>query len=90
MRLGPYDFPSVDYDRFADMVRLRLEDGADGVSAGTTPEGHAFLYPDDGGDQVVGVDLEGVAGQLQDEGRVTITLPDGSVERLEQIERLVR
>jgi uncharacterized protein YuzE len=88
MQVGPYHFPLVDYDAFGDSLYLGPEEGG-GVSDETTPEGHAFLYPDEGGSQVIGVELEGVRRQLDLEGAVTITLPSGQVVRLVEVEKLI-
>jgi hypothetical protein len=88
VRVGPYDFPLVDYDAFGDSLYLGPQEGG-GVSEGTTPEGHAFLYPDHGGREVIGVELDGVRRQLDLEGAVTITLPSGEVVRLSEVEQLI-
>jgi hypothetical protein len=89
VKIGPYEFPLVDYDRFADIVYLRRREGEDGESRGTTPEGHAFLYPFDGANDIIGVDLEGVQRQLESEGGVFITTPAGDQIRLVEVERLI-
>lgn len=91
MNVGPYEFPLVDYDRFADIVYLRRADGEDGESRGTTPEGHAFLYPFDAdeGAEPIGLDLEGVKRQLEHDGGVFITTPAGERVQLEGVEKLV-
>lgn len=88
MQVGPYNFPMIDYYRFADSVYLGPESGG-GESGDLTPEGHAFLYPDGGGDEIIGLELQGVSRQLEQDGEVAVTLPSGEKVRLPVIERLI-
>ena len=47
------ELPIVDYDSFGDFLYLRVEEEVDGEAIGDTPEGHAFLCPVGGPEQIV-------------------------------------
>ncbi len=88
--LGPHTFMHASYDAFGDVLYLRRRAGEGGVGDGDTPEGHAWIYPVDGGDEVVGADIANARRILDRHGRLVITLPDGSPAEVPQARELLR
>lgn len=89
MNVGPYEFEHLDYDAFGDVGYARRHEGEGGVGIEDTPEGHAFLAPVDGGEEIIGIDFGSPRAQLERTGHVTITLPSGEVVEVPELERLI-
>jgi len=88
IRVGPYNFEYATYYPDEDILAARKHAGEGGFGE-ETPEGHAFLYPVAGGNEVVGVDVEYAGLLLEREGRLEITLPDGELVEIEGAAELV-
>jgi hypothetical protein len=89
-KVGPYEFAYVSYDAFGDVGYVRRFEGHGGIGVEDTPEGHAFLTPVNGGDEIVGIDFGSPRAQLERTGNVSITLPSGEVVDVPELERLIR
>jgi hypothetical protein len=83
VRIGSYVFPHVRYDAGADVLYLTVDERR-GVGE-DTPEGHAFFYPDDVSDEVIGAILVRPRAQIDRDGEFTITLPNGEVVAAEDV-----
>jgi uncharacterized protein YuzE len=68
------EFDRVDYDRAADVLYLHRGDPSDAVEFDETPEGHHLRFDAIG--QLVGVTLVRPRWLLENEGEVTIRLPE--------------
>jgi hypothetical protein len=91
VKIGQHEFDSVYYDADGDILDLSMGDGMrDGVANGDTPEGHAWFYPDDESDEVVGLMLLGAMDQIRREGGIYVTLPSGERIHATQAEEAVR
>ncbi len=75
IKIGPYTFDRVRYDRDADVLYLAHGDPARAVDFDETPEGNAVSY--DANDELVGLTLIDVRRLLAEAGggQVTIELP---------------
>jgi hypothetical protein len=90
IEVGPYSFEHSDYDAFGDVGYLRRHQGDGGVGVYDSPEGHTLFAPAGGEDaEVIGIDFHSPRHQLEQTGRVAITLPDGQSVRVAEIEKLV-
>ena len=91
VKIGDYEFDSVSYDSRGDILVLSMGDGLrEGVADGDTPEGHAWFYPDDESDEVIGLMLLGVKGQIHTAGGIYVTLPSGERVHATEAEEAVR
>jgi hypothetical protein len=88
VRIGPYTFRDVAYKPWDDLMDLSI-DGRGGVGDVETPEGDVWFVADDTSDEIVALQIEGPAHRLALDGRVTVTLPDGTAAVAEGIETAV-
>jgi hypothetical protein len=87
--IGPHNFEHVTYFAGGDVLYLRKVAGTGGAGE-ETPEGHAFFYPLEGGDEVIGADILYPREILKQEGRLEITLPDGELVEIQGFEEAMR
>lgn len=67
-------FDRVRYDAAADVLYLHNAEPADAVEFGESPEGHHLRFDREG--RLIGVTIVGPRWLLENEGEVTITLPE--------------
>ena len=78
LRLGGIEFKHVSYDQEGDVLYLRNGTSTDAVDWDESPEGHHLRYGADG--QLVGITIVNARWLLEQEGRITVTLPQMQVE----------
>ena len=71
--IGGATFDRVVYDREGDVLYLHVGDPATAVDFDKSPEGHALRY--DAAGRLVGLTIVGARRLLEQEGRITVTLP---------------
>lgn len=71
--VGPYTFDNVSYDAEADVLYLHMGDPSTAADFDESPEGHALRF--DIEQNLVGVTIVGVKRLLEQDGKVTITVP---------------
>ncbi len=74
IQIGDISFDRVRYDAGADVLYLHRGDPADAVEFDASPEGHALRFNASG--ELVGVTIVGPRRLLDDEGEITITIPE--------------
>lgn len=80
-------FDRVRYDEDGDVLYLHRGDPADAVDFDESPEGHHLRFASDG--QLIGITIVRPHWLLENEGKITITLPDQiSIHREELREAL--
>ena len=67
-------FDRVNYDDGGDVLYLHRGDPADAVDFDESPEGHHLRFASDG--QLIGITIVRPRWLLENEGKITITLPD--------------
>lgn len=67
-------FDRVDYDREVDVLYLHVGDPSTAVDFDESPEGHHVRFDKDG--NLVGVTLLHPKSILQQDGKITITIPE--------------
>lgn len=77
LRFGGIEFEHVSDDQEEDVLYLRNGPSTDAVDWDESPEGHHLRYGADG--QLVGITIVN-ARWLEQEGRITVTLPQMQVE----------
>jgi hypothetical protein len=87
LRAGPYTFTHVTYDPPSDVAYAAIGEPRPG-SRVQTPESHYLRY--DGKGRFSGIVLMSPRDQLQREGGVYVSLPDGARARVQGIEALLR
>jgi hypothetical protein len=75
VRIGNIEFDRVSYDRDVDVLYLHVGDPEDASEFDASVEGHPLRYDEVG--RLVGVTLLGPRKLLAEEGRVTVTTPEG-------------
>jgi uncharacterized protein YuzE len=70
---GPYTFENVSYDAEIDVLYLHKGEPSTAVDFDESPEGHALRF--DVEQNLVGVAIVGVKRLLEQDGKVTITVP---------------
>ncbi len=78
LRFGGIEFEHVSYDQEGDVLYLRNGPSTDAVDWDESPEGHHLRYGADG--QLVGITIVNARRLLEQEGRITVTLPQMQVE----------
>ena len=78
MRIGNHEFNDVLYDEGADILYLSLDEPVPAMGE-RTPEGHILLLDDDTG-ELCGVTLVSPRFLRESQGRVAVTLPEGTAE----------
>jgi uncharacterized protein YuzE len=78
LRFGGIEFEHVSYDQEGDVLYLRNGTSTDAVDWDESPEGHHLRYGADG--QLVGITIVNARWLLEQEGRITVTLPQMQVE----------
>ncbi|MBM2824299.1 MAG: hypothetical protein HW413_3045 [Thermoleophilia bacterium] len=78
LRFGGIEFKHVSYDQEGDVLYLRNGTSTDAVDWDESPEGHHLRYGADG--QLVGITIVNARWLLEQEGRITVTLPQMQVE----------
>ena len=76
IRVANTDFDRVDYDADADVLYLAAGDPERAVDFEETPEGHAVRYGPGG--ELVGITIVNARRLVDENGAVTITLPETS------------
>lgn len=71
--VGPYTFDKVFYDAEADVLYLHMGEPSTAADFDESPEGHALRF--DVEQNLVGVTIVGVKRLLEQDGKVTITVP---------------
>lgn len=71
--IGPYTFDNVSYDAEADVLYLHMGDPSTAADFDESPEGHALRF--DVEQNLVGVTIVGVKRLLEQDGKVTATVP---------------
>lgn len=74
IRVANTDFDRVDYDADADVLYLAAGDPERAVDFDETPEGHAVRYGPGG--ELVGLTIVNARRLLDENGAITITLPE--------------
>jgi uncharacterized protein YuzE len=72
------EFDSVFYDRDVDVLYLHVGDPSAAEDFEATPEGHHVRFASDG--RLIGVTILNARKLLQDEGAITLTLPEIQVQ----------
>lgn len=76
--IGGIQFDNVLYDADGDVLYLHVGDPRTAVEFDTSPEGHHLRW--DGQGQLVGITLLNARWLLEQEGKITVTLPQMQVE----------
>jgi hypothetical protein len=84
--IGPHRFDRALYDPDRDILDLSLEARRGGVGGEDTPEGHMWFSRDD---EICGVQFVEPRRQLERDGGIFVTLPDGNRVRAEAAEALI-
>lgn len=71
--VGPYTFDNVSYDAEAGVLYLHMGDPSTAADCDESPEGHALRFNVE--QNLVGVTIVGVKRLLEQDGKVTITVP---------------
>jgi hypothetical protein len=87
LRAGPYTFRHASYDAAGDVLYASITKPQPGTRE-PTPEGHVARFDERG--RFFGITLMSPREQLEREGGVYVSLPDGSRARVEGAERLIR
>jgi len=74
VRIGDINFDRVDYDRDVDVLYLHVGDPSTAVDFDGTPEGHHVRFDKDG--NLVGITLLHPKMLLDEDGKITITIPE--------------
>ena len=73
VRIGHLSFDDIDYDATGDVLYLSVGKPRPASDSDETPEGHVVRYGADG--EIIGVTLINPRWLIDNEGAVTITLP---------------
>jgi uncharacterized protein YuzE len=73
VRIGPYEFDHVSYDRDGDVLYLRRGPKREAADTFASPEGHAVRLDDDG--EVIGITIVNAKWLLDRDGELKITVP---------------
>lgn len=87
LRAGRYTFTHVTYDPPSDVLYAAIGPPREGTRE-TTPESHVLRF--DGGGRFAGIILVGPREQLEREGAVFVSLPEGERVKVQGIESLLR
>ncbi len=78
LRFGGIEFEHVSYDQEGDVLYLRNGPSTVAVDWDESPEGHHLRYGADG--QLVGITIVNARWLLEQDGKITVTLPQMQVE----------
>ncbi|MBA2241260.1 MAG: hypothetical protein H0W09_08500 [Solirubrobacterales bacterium] len=87
LRAGPYTFNHVTYDGPSDVLYAAIASPGAAAERRPTPEAHVLRFDSRG--RFAGIILVSPREQLEREGGVFISLPDGSRARVQGFDRLL-
>ncbi len=81
VKIGGIEYDNVYYDREVDVLYLWLGEPRPPASDYASPEGHYLQFGEDG--SLIAITIVNARRILEDEGKVTITLPEHRIETRE-------
>ena len=73
VRIGPYEFDRVAYDREGDVLYLGRGEEQTAADTIATPEGHAVRLSENG--EVIGITIVNAKWLVERDGKISLTVP---------------